>query len=73
MMIITQDGDVLDLLCLTHMGHESAVADVLQKNLHLADLDPQGLPGGVPIDLGETAVATAERQPITGSSVQLWD
>lgn len=76
MIITTKAGDVLDLLCYRHLNSTQAIATILHNNPQLADLDPQGLPAGIEIDMGDvsltTITANAEAELDT-DAVFLWD
>lgn len=61
----TSQDDVLDLICVKHYGHESAVPQVLAANPNLAEYGSM-LPSGVEITLPEIA---AKKE----GTVSLWD
>ncbi len=65
---VTQQGDMLDLICYRHYGRQSgAVEAVLEANPRLADADPV-YPAGMRIVLPDLPQPTAEEHLIT-----LWD
>ena len=75
MRISTQAGDTLDLLCYRYFKEVNSVATILHNNPQLAGLDPQGLPAGIVIDLGDVPTP-AEKTAVPAvktSSVFLWD
>lgn len=61
----TIDGDVLDAICLEHLGSVEHVPTVLDANPHLADLGPI-YPAGVTIILPVIAA------PVSTGTVRLW-
>lgn len=62
----TQDGDILDLICLNHYGEASqSLNSVLEANPGLSSYDAK-LPAGVLIVLPTTTVNEV-------ASIRLWD
>lgn len=61
---LTKDGDVLDAICHEFYGSEDVVTQVLDVNVHLADMGPV-LSAGVEITLPDVEVKQVEAQEVT--------
>jgi len=67
MQVISQQGDILDLMCYRFYGHTQNVETVLEANPKLAFLPPI-LPIGTLVIMPDLVPASP-----SGSTIQLWD
>lgn len=67
MQVLSQQGDILDLVCYRFYGHTNTVEAVLEINPTLAFL-PVILPTGTVINLPDLKQETA-----TLETIELWD